>query len=145
MAPIADPRFSPMPAGMFFSASVGNALPLLHQIRHALTALLTGGTETIIDLGAIPFGPGDEAVLEETLGTGEVHAVLTAMGESHVRETAIPGVWRIDHRDMAGALQSRFVEITMMPDILKTQREDAVRGLKVLEDRLAALDGGTPV
>jgi hydrogenase-1 operon protein HyaF len=143
MAPYGDPRKSRIEAGCCSPASTGNALPVLHEIRHALGVLLTSGTETAIDLGAIPFAPGDDAVLEAALGTGEVHAILAALGESHVRETAIPGVWRVDHLDPSGAVQSRFIEITMMPDILKTQRDDAMRGLSALEERLAALDGDT--
>ena len=120
--------------------STGNAIPLLHEIKYALSALLSSGTESIIDLGAIPFAPGDERVLDEALGLGEVDATLTVMGESQIRETGIPGVWRIEHFNSAGERQSRFIEITFMPDILKTQREDAARGLEVLMDRLGALD-----
>lgn len=117
--------------------ATGNASPLLHEVKHALAQLLDDGTPSIIDLGAIPFAPGDERILDEVLGDGEVHAVLALMGESHVRETAIPGVWRIDHLDESGKFQSRFIEITFMPDILQTQREDAERGLQTLSERLA--------
>ena len=120
--------------------ATGNASPLLHEIRHALAQLIKDGSENIIDLGAIPFAPGDDRILEEILGTGEVHAVLSLQGESHVRETSIPGVWRVDHLDEAGQQQSRFIEITFMPDILKTQREDAERGLETLAERLGTLD-----
>jgi len=120
--------------------ATGNASPLLHEIRHALAQLIEDGSENIIDLGAIPFAPGDDRILDDILGTGEVHAVLSLQGESHVRETAIPGVWRVDHLDENGEQQSRFIEITFMPDILKTQREDAERGLETLAERLGALD-----
>ena len=116
--------------------ATGNASPVLHEIKHALAELLDSGTESIIDLGAIPFAPGDDRILNGVLGDGEVHAVLSIMGESHVRETSIPGVWRIDHFDDNGEQQSRFIEITFMPDILKTQRDDAERGLATLSERL---------
>ena len=119
--------------------ATGNASPVLHEIKHALAQLLDSGTPSIIDLGAIPFAPGDDRILEDVLGTGEVHAVLSLMGESHVRETAIAGVWRVDHLDEKGEFQSRFIEITFMPDILKTQREDAARGLETLSERLTTL------
>lgn len=120
--------------------ATGNASPLLHEIKHALTQLINDGTENIIDLGAIPFAPGDDRILEDILGTGEVHAILSLQGESHVRETSIPGVWRVDHLDEAGQQQSRFIEVTFMPDILKTQREDAERGLETLAEHLGTLD-----
>lgn len=121
--------------------ATGNATPLLHEIKHALSALLDSGRESIIDLGAIPFAPGDVRILDDVLEVGEVTATLTVMGESHVRETKIPGVWRVDHLDENGEFQSRFIEITFIPDILKTQREDAERGLEDLSERLGALDG----
>lgn len=120
--------------------ATGNAAPLLHEIKHALAALLKDGTPAIIDLGAIPFAPGDERILDEVLGIGEVDATLTVMGQSHVRETQIAGVWRVDHLDESGEFQSRFIEITFMPDILKTQREDAEQGVETLSERLSTLE-----
>lgn len=121
--------------------ATGNAAPLLHEIKHALTRLLDDGSESIIDLGAIPFAPGDERVLDNVLGVGEVQAILTIMGESHVRETTVPGVWRVDHLDENAEFQSRFIEITFLPKILKSQREDVERGVETLSERLDALDG----
>ena len=120
------------------SVTTGNATPLLHEIRHALASLLETGATATIDLGAIPFAPGDERILDDVLGEGEVHAVLNVMGESHVRETAVPGVWRVDHLDGNGELQSRFIEITFIPELLLTQREDAEQGLDELTVRLDA-------
>jgi HupH hydrogenase expression protein, C-terminal conserved region len=120
--------------------ATGNARPVLTEIATALEALIATGAETVIDLGAIPFAPGDERILDEVLGTGEVRATLDALGESHVQETAISGVWRIDHFDQRGEALSRFVEITFVPEILKTQRADAESGLTLLAARLEAID-----
>jgi len=107
--------------------ATGNASPLLHEIKHALAQLIEDGSENIIDLGAIPFAPGDDRILEDILGTGEVHAVLSLQGESHVRETSIPGVWRVDHLDEKAEQPSRSITLTFLPDILTTQREYAQR------------------
>ncbi|MDV7145427.1 hydrogenase expression/formation C-terminal domain-containing protein [Tropicimonas sp. TH_r6] len=115
----------------------GNAPPILSEILDALGRLIDRAEPTVIDLGAIPFTGGDEKVLQEILGNGEVNAVLDAMGESHVQETGIPGVWRVDHCDPKGEIQSRFIEITFVPDILKTQSEDAQRGQEMLAERLS--------
>ena len=120
--------------------ATGNALPLLHEIRHALANLLENNNTAIIDLGAIPFAPGDERVLDSVLGEGEIHAVLKTLGESHVRETSISGVWRVDHLDDSGQYQSRFIEITYLPEILKTHFEDATTGLETLTKRLKEED-----
>ena len=50
-------------------------------------------------------------------------------------------VWRIDHFDQQGETLSRFVEITFVPEILKTQAPDAEQGLSRLQAELAARDG----
>ncbi len=55
-----------------------NTLPLLNEVRHALKRLVRTGESTIIDLRAIPFGPGDEERLLDLLGQGEVMATLDA-------------------------------------------------------------------
>ncbi|MCP5039171.1 MAG: hydrogenase expression/formation protein [Rhodobacteraceae bacterium] len=121
-------------------ASTGNAIPVLHEIRHALVELLGNGTASTIDLGAIPFAAGDERFLDDVLGKGEVTATLNVMGTSHVQETAVAGVWRVDHFNEAGETQSRFIEVTFMPEILKTQTEDAADGLEKLSARLKEED-----
>ena len=76
-----------------------NAVPILHEIRHALARLVASGERTVIDLQAIPFGPGDEERLLERLGSGEVTATIDALGPTRVRETAYSGVWVVDYRD----------------------------------------------
>lgn len=121
--------------------STGNADPILREILHALGALLDMGTEATIDLGAIPFAGGDERIFDSVLGRGEVHAVIDVMGKSHVAETGIPGVWRIDHFDEKGETTARFVEVTFMPQILRTHRDDAALGLETLRARLAEREG----
>jgi len=121
----------------------GNAHPVLREVETALRALLDTGRQTTIDLGAIPFGPGDERLLDEVLGPGEVRATIDALGHSQVTETGIPGVWRIDHFDQQGETLSRFIEVTFFPEILKTQLEDAETGLARLTARLHERDGQT--
>ena len=121
----------------------GNARPVLGEIEAALGVLLAEGKQTTIDLGAIPFGPGDERLLDKVLGAGEVHATIEALDQSVVTETGIPGVWRIDHFDRKGETLSRFVEVTFFPEILKTQTADAEAGLARLTARLEEHDSKT--
>lgn len=139
-APVPTANHAPAPAGDF--ARRGNALPLLHEIRHALERLADLGETTVIDLRAIPFGPGDEAELEAALGRGEVTATIEAMGPSTIQETAFPGVWLLTHRSEAGEILSRFIEVTFVPTILGCQREDVREGLEALTDRLT--ESGPP-
>ena len=73
----------------------GNVTPLLHEVRHALAALLESDEQTVIDLRAMPLAPGEEARIEAALDQGEVRVELNALGRSDIVETQYPGVWLI--------------------------------------------------
>lgn len=124
----------------------GNALPILHEIRHGLERLVLTGEPTVIDLRAIPFGPGDEARLLQRLGRGEVEASVHALGESHIWESAIPGVWLIDHRNTEGERLALHIEVDRIPTILLAQPEDlaeaATRLGSLLEGSGAGAEAG---
>ena len=111
----------------------GNVLPILHEIRHALAQLARSGESTLIDLLAMPFGPGDEALLFRTLGRGEVEASIQALGPTKVWETQYPGVWVVDHYNADAQRVALRVEITKIPDILLSQQHD-------IDDAIARLD-----
>jgi hydrogenase-1 operon protein HyaF len=91
---------------------------------HALKKLLDEGEATIIDLRALPLGPGEEQQLESLLGIGEVTAKIDAMGPSTVNETLFAGVWLVTHRNTEDAILGKFIEITRYPSILESQTED---------------------
>ena len=113
----------------------GNVQPLLHEIRHAVNRFLSTGDTHVIDLRSIPMAPGEEAQIEDCLGRGEVVAVLNALGRSEVRETVYPGVWLIVHQNTADEIIGKFIEITDIPSILKSQLSDVRAGVA----RLTAL------
>lgn len=117
--------------------STGNALPLLHEIRHALERLLEDGASTVIDLGAMPLAPQDERQLLDQLGTGEVEARLKVLGSSVVRETGVGGVWLVEHANAAGEPIGRFIEVGFVPAILRSQPEDVRDGLDHIAHRLS--------
>jgi hydrogenase-1 operon protein HyaF len=75
----------------------GNADPILHEIQSLLSDLVESGKSSSIDLRSLPLLPGDYEKLKEVLGQGEVSATLEALGVTHVRETAIHGVWWVTH------------------------------------------------
>lgn len=114
----------------------GNALPLLNEIRHALEQLLSSGETTVIDLGALPMGPQDEAELLAALGTGEVDATINAGGPSSVRETAFHGVWQVTHRNELDEIVARFVEVAFVPELLMSQPEDVADSIAALAKNL---------
>ena len=122
-------------------AGTHNVQPLLHEIRHALAQLLEQGMETVIDLRSLPLAPGEEAAIEQALGEGEVRAVLSALGTSDFRETSFPGVWVVTHYNREEQIVGKFVEITLIPALLRSQTEDLVAGLQRLQARLTEGSG----
>lgn len=114
----------------------GNVTPLLHEIRHALSALLESGEQTIIDLRSMPLAPGEEAHIEAALGQGEVLVELNALGRSEIIETQYPGVWLITHSNTDGTILGKYIEIALIPDILQAQEGDIQAGLEQLRDTL---------
>lgn len=118
------------------SEFTGNVTPLLHEIRHALGALLENGKQTIIDLRSMPLAPGEEAHIESALGKGEVRVELNALGRSDIIETQYPGVWLITHSNTEGAVLGKYIEIALIPDILQAQAGDMQAGLEQLSEKL---------
>jgi hydrogenase-1 operon protein HyaF len=114
----------------------GNALPVLHEIRHALERLIATGEETRIDLNAMPFGPDDLDRLRTLLGTGEVQASVAAMGSTLVQETAIPGVWLVDYQNSESQRLTLQIEIAPVPEILRPPPQDLAEALATLDARL---------
>jgi hydrogenase-1 operon protein HyaF len=123
--------------------SHGNVTPILHEILHALKRLEQNAETTTIDLRAMPFGPGDEAQLRETLGRGEVAAQLDALGNSEIWETAFPGVWMLEHHNSVGERIAWQIEITRIPAILQTPAEDLAESLDRLDKWLDGPDSET--
>lgn len=116
-----------------------NALPVLHEIRHALARLVATGEATTLDLMAMPFGPADEALLRDTLGRGEVSARVEALGPTQIWETGYPGVWMLDYANPAGERIAFQIQVTELPDMLRADRAEmaaAVERLGLALDRL---------
>lgn len=113
----------------------GNVRPILNEVLHALDKLLGTNESTTIDLASLPFGPGELEHLEALLGTGELSAVLDALGTSSIRETAYPGVWWLEHRNAFDEVVGRYLEITRTPEILSSQDADIIAGRAHLEDQ----------
>jgi hydrogenase-1 operon protein HyaF len=128
-----------------FNIQIGDALtrnvePLLHEIRHALLNLADNGQTSAIDLRSIPLAPGEEDKIIATLGSGEAHARLDALGPSEIVETRYPGVWLVTHYNIEDEIVSRFIEITTVPDILRSQPEDIRQAHAQLSEYLTQTD-----
>ena len=109
-----------------------NVMPLLHEIKHALQNLADNNETSIIDLRSIPLAPGEEEKIIETLGQGEIQAQLHALGTSEIIESQYPGVWIINHYNQENELISRFIEVTFIPDIICSQKDDVSDAVKQL-------------
>jgi hydrogenase-1 operon protein HyaF len=109
-----------------------NLKPLLKQLEQALADLSERGQAGVIDLGAMPFSTQDEEDLRALLGRGEVTATLAAFGPTVVEETAIPGIWLVEHKDVEERRLTLHIEITRIPEILVVPAEDLAEGLAAL-------------
>ncbi len=114
----------------------GNVTPLLHEIRHAVQALLAEGETTTIDMRSMPLAPGEETRIETLLGEGEIRVELNALGRSDIIETRFPGVWLITHRNTEDVILGKHIQISFIPDILKAQQRDIEAGLEQLSSEL---------
>jgi hydrogenase-1 operon protein HyaF len=112
---------------------------LLREIEALLAELVANGRSGRIDLRSLPLLPGDDARLAALLGNGEVDAALEVTGGTRVRETGVAGVWWVTHANADGETVAEFIEVTLVPEILKTHPQDARVGLTQLRARLAEL------
>jgi hydrogenase-1 operon protein HyaF len=118
-----------------------NVQPILHEIRHAMHDLTESGESRVIDLRSIPLAPGEEEQIIVRLGRGELTAQLNALGQSEIYETQYKGVWLVTHYNEDNSIVGRFIEITYIPEILKSQQEDMLDSLAQLKAELIPFDG----
>ncbi len=111
---------------------------ILYELTGMLETLLESGHGNAIDLRGLPLAPGEYEQLRATLGEGEVSAEVNALGPTRIRETAIRGVWWVTHYNTHEQVLAEFLEVTEIPQLLKTQRDDIREGLDLLNERLAS-------
>ena len=66
-----------------------------------------------------------------------MRAEIDALGVTLVQETSYPGAWLITHRNTEDEVVARFIEVTHIPELLKSQRADIESGIEKLESNLA--------
>lgn len=120
----------------------GNAVAVLQELAELLDNLIRTDASAIINLGEIPLSDNDLQLLEETLGEGEIHAEVQALGLIEVRETGIPGVWWISHFDERERVTGEFLEVSYCPEILISPQEEVKAGLSSLRAHLFGLSRG---
>jgi hydrogenase-1 operon protein HyaF len=114
-------------------------LALLEELKSMLEQLARQGVSDRIDIRSLPFLPGDYEQLERILGDGEVNVTIDSLGPSTIRETAIPGIWWTTHRNADDEILTELIEVTELPDLLKTPQEDIVEAPARLQKILQQL------
>lgn len=116
--------------------SVGSVQALLAEIAALLQKLVASGEAGAVDLKSLPFAPGEYEQLRHVLGQGELTARLEAIGTSEIVETRFPGVWWLTHYNTEGDIVADVIEVTLLPEILKSQPVDMRAGLEQLQEML---------
>lgn len=116
--------------------SDANARAVMNEIAGLLQDLLHRGVGGSIDLHRLPLTLEDHALLDTTLGEGEVRAEIDSLGPTIVEETAISGVWRITHYNEDEGVIADFIEVAFCPEILLSAKEDVSAGLEKIRSCL---------
>jgi hydrogenase-1 operon protein HyaF len=116
----------------------GGVTAILAELVGLLERLANGELPAAIDLRSLPMSPQDRVALQSALGDGEVHATLDAQGLSSIRETRVPGVWWVEHRDPHGELIAESIEVTCMPQILMSALDEIGAGAAALRAQISS-------
>lgn len=105
-------------------SSPSQLLAILSELQSKLAVLNREGTADSIDLRTLPMFPGDHEQLKETLGCGEITVSIDAMGPTEIYETAVSGIWWITHYNSEDENIAEYIEITALPELLKTDPQE---------------------
>jgi hydrogenase-1 operon protein HyaF len=92
------------------------ALDLLGRLHRALAAHRVEDPPVVIDLSALDAA--NRTLLDQTLGEGEVSALISGPLAARVQETRLAGVWRVRSVGPHGALERDHLEIADLPGLI---------------------------
>lgn len=104
--------------------STGLAQAVVTELIEHLAVLANSGRLHVIDLTSLPMTGSDKSELERLLGKGEVSITLSTIGDSYIYETAFSGIWWIKHYSADDRLIAELIEVTPIPDIIKSHPDD---------------------
>jgi hydrogenase-1 operon protein HyaF len=111
---------------------VAGARDVLHAFVGYFDAWLAGGEMPALEL--LGLQPDTLRALNETLGEGEVSAIVESGHEVRIQETVFPGVWREQHFHDGGALLHDYLLAAPIPPIVGLlAREHGATRLRPLE------------
>ena len=143
MSELTDIPVKVSPSNELRNAPSAQVLAILKELQTMLTTLVETGDENYVDIHGMPLLPGEIQSLKQILGSGEVDATIAALGPTHVTETSIPGIWWVTHKNDNDEIISEFIEVTDLPEILKTQHHDLHEAPEKFEQRLKELNPAT--
>jgi hydrogenase-1 operon protein HyaF len=108
-------------------------------LSHFDAWLESGGEPPALDL--VGLAPEALRVLNETLGEGEVAAIVDAHHDIRIQESVFSGVWREQHFDAAGALLHDYLLAAPIPPVVGAiAREQATPALRALDVPVGAMN-----
>lgn len=132
---IQSPRLTESPRAV--AGLGGGVMAILAELVGLLERLASGDLPATIDLRSLPMSPQDRIALQSALGDGEVQATLDAQGLSSIRETRVPGLWWVEHRDPRGEIIAESIEVTRIPQILMSALDEIGAGAAALRAQIA--------
>jgi len=114
---------------------IGNQA-LLFELQTALDKLAATGQSTQIDLKSLPMAPDEYEALKAFLGQGELDLELDIDGPTRIRETALAGVWWVQHVNGNGRVLSEVIEVNRFPEFLAAADDAVRRAARELLERL---------
>lgn len=91
----------------------------LAAVRRTLAALIRAMRTQPFGAPSLDLAGLDAAaltLLDQTLGEGEVSAIVRAPRRVHIQETAFAGVWRVRELDASGAVDAERIEAGAVPE-----------------------------
>lgn len=114
-----------------------NVLAILNEIATLQAQLVDQNESGSIDLRGLPLLPGEYEALQTVLDKGELSATVDALGETQIRETQLAGVWWVKHNNRDGEVIAELIEVTQIPDIMKSDLRDIRDACAALREQLA--------
>ncbi len=122
------------------SGSMASAL--FNELAQHLQQLVEQGTEHTVDLFSLPISDEDKQELEQMLGKGEVEVTLNTVGQSLIFETSYSGIWWVRHYAADELLISEFIEVSWIPEIIKSHPSDAALSADRMKKIINQDEGG---
>ena len=116
------------------------AKALLQELQDMLYSLMETGKSASIDIRSLPITPDDYDYLKSLLGEGEVTATINALGPTKIIETEIPGIWWVTHHNTDEMVLTESLEVTTLPEILKTQQQDLQQAIGLFKSKTGAVE-----